>query len=430
MKSRFGMFFVFSLLLVSLVLSGCSSKDSSGNGTEDKRTTVKLWHPLTNEGLTAINAVIEAFEKNHPEIKIDATYVANQGEGQNEKLLAAIAGGNPPDVAYFDRFEIGSWANQGSLEELTEMAEKEGVTKDKFYPFAWDEANYDDKLYGLPITTDARLVYFNIDQFKEVGLDPNDPPKTIAELEEAAEKLTIKKGNKFERVGFIPWYAQGWLYTWGWSFGGDFYDEETKKVTANDPKVVEALQWEVDFAKKYNVEDIAGFTDSQGSAAMDPFITGQISMKVSNPGDVLNIKKYKPDLNFDVFPIPTPSGQDHTTWSGGWSAVMPKGAKNKEAGFEFMKFFASEEGQKIFSELSGAFATIDSVNEEIGYKDDPIFGKFIEMLPVAHHRPVIKEGSLYWNELSDAVEKATRGKGTPQELLDEVTEKVNKELDS
>lgn len=416
-------------IFLMLLLVGCGNNETSGDD-EEGVTTITFWHRLTNEGLNGLNKVIEEFEKKHPHIKVEATFVANQGEGQNEKLLAAVVGGNPPDVAYFDRFEIGSWASQGSLEDITEMVEEAGIDMNKYYEFAVNEATYEGKLYGLPLTTDSRMVYFNVDHFIEVGLDPENPPKTIAELEEANEKLTIKEGRRFERIGFIPWYAQGWLYTWGWAFGGDFYDPETGKVTANHPKIVEALEWEVEFAKKYNVEDITGFTDSHGSQAMDPFITGQISMKVSNPGDVKNIEKYKPDLNYDVFPIPTPTGTNHVTWSGGWSLIIPKGAKNKEAAFEFMKFFASEEGLKIYCEISGAFAAIDSVNEEIGYKDDPILSKFVDMLPHAYHRPVIKEGSLLWNELANAVENAIHGKGEPKELLDQVTEKVNKALES
>lgn len=419
--------FIFGILLISVFLAGCSSDNANQKNSD--QIIVKFWHSHTNKGLDAVNAVIARFEELNPDIKIESTYVANQGEGQNEKLLAAIAGNNPPDVAYFDRFEIGSWAHQGSLEDLTEMVESSNIDKAKYYPFAWDEATYEGRIYGLPITTDSRLVYFNKDHFEEVGLDPNNPPKTIAELEEAAEKLMIKDGRRFERVGFIPWYAQGWLYTWGWSFGGEFYDPDTKKVTANDPKIVEALEWEVEFAKKYNVEDIASFTDSQGSEAMDPFLTGQISMKVSGPWEIPNIKKFKPDLNYGVFPVPTPTGTNHTTWSGGWSVVMPKGAQNKEAAFKFMEFFASEEGQKIFSEIIGDFSVIDSVNEELGYKDDPITAEFINILPSSRHRPVIKEGSLLWNELAAAVENAIRENGTPKELLDKVTEKVNKTLE-
>lgn len=414
-----------------MFLAGCSSNEKAAGSktSKDGITTVKFWHPHTNVGLEGVEAVIKAFEEANPTIKIDATYVANQGEGQNEKLLAAVAGGNPPDVAYFDRFEIGSWAQQGSLEDLTELAESNGITKDQYYSFAWDEASYEGKLFGLPTTTDSRLIYFNVDQFKEAGLDPDNPPTTIAELEDAAKKLTIKDGKKFKQIGFIPWYSQGWLYSWGWSFGGDFYDPETKQVTANHPKNVEALQWLADYAEEYNIENIAAFTDSQGGGAMDPFLTGQLSMQVSGPWVVQNIEKFKPDLNYGVFPIPTPTGTDHTTWSGGWSVVMPKGAKNKEAGFEFMKFFGGAEGQKIFSEIVGDLSAIDSVNEEIGYKEDPILKHFVAILPNSHHRPVMKEGSLYWNELASAVESATRGKGTPQEILDKVTEKMNKALE-
>ncbi|MCM3720053.1 ABC transporter substrate-binding protein [Fictibacillus phosphorivorans] len=426
-KRRVGLLAFVFVLTFSMLLAGCSSDSSSSKGNGDQ-TTVTFWHPMTDVTGEAVEEVIKAFEKKNPDIKINAVYTANQGEGQNEKLLTAVSGGNPPDVAYFDRFEIGSWAAQGSLEDLSKLAEESGVTKDTYYPFAWEEASYEGKLYGMPTTTDSRLVYYNKDHFKEVGLDPENPPKDIAGLEEAAEKLTIKKGKKFKRIGFIPWYGQGWLYGWGWAFGGDFYDPETKTATANDPKVVESLEWIADFAKKYNVEDIAGFTDSQGSGAMDPFLSGQLSMKVSGPWEVSAIKKFKPDLNYGVFPMPTPTGENHTTWSGGWSVVMPKGAKNKEAAWEFMKFFSGEEGQKIFSGIARDFSVIDSVNEELGYKNDPILKEFVEILPNSHHRPVMTQGSLYWNELASAVENATRGNGTPKKLLDKVNDKVNKEL--
>ncbi|MGM0879019.1 MAG: ABC transporter substrate-binding protein [Bacillota bacterium] len=428
-KKRIGLLAIVFVLTISLLLAGCSSNSSTSEETKGDQTTVTFWHSQTDTTGEAVEGVIKAFEEKNPDIKINAVYTANQGEGQNEKLLTAVSGGNPPDVAYFDRFEIGSWAAQGSLEDLTDLAEESGVTKETYYPFAWEEASYEGKLYGMPTSTDSRLVYFNKDHFEEAGLDPENPPKTIAELEAASEKLTKKDGSRFERIGFIPWFGQGWLYGWGWAFGGEFYNPETKTVTANDPKVIEALQWMTDFAKKYNVEDIAGFTDSQGTgAATDPFLTGQLSMKVSGPWEVSAIKKFSPDLNYGVFPMPTPTGENHTTWSGGWSVVIPKGAKNKDAAWEFLKFFSGEEGQKIFSGIARDFSVIDSVNEELGYKDDPILKEFVEILPSSHHRPVMTQGSLYWNELASAVENATRENGTPEELLNKVTDKVNKEL--
>lgn len=428
--------FLAAFMIVTLVLAGCSNSQQTDGSTDTPgkttvtpgKTTVTFWHAMTDITAEAVEAVIADFEEKHPDINIEPTYIANQGEGQNEKLLAAIAGGNPPDVAYFDRFEVGAWAAQGSLEELTALAEADGINEDMYYPFAWNEASYQGKLYAIPTTTDSRLVYYNIDHFKEADLDISNPPSTITELEAVAEKLTKKDGKRFEQIGFIPWFGQGWLYGWGWAFGGDFYDPETNQATANDPKNVEALQWIADYAKKYNIEDIAGFTDSQGSGAMDPFLSGQLSMKVSGPWEVSAIEKFMPDLNYGVFPMPTPTGAGHTTWSGGWSVIIPKGAKNKEAAWEFLKYFGSADGQKIFSKISKDFSVIDSVNEELGFKEDPILKQFVDILPVSHNRPVMTQGSLYWNELADAVENATHGNGTPQEILDQVTQKVNNEL--
>ncbi|SDT37687.1 carbohydrate ABC transporter substrate-binding protein, CUT1 family [Paenibacillaceae bacterium GAS479] len=433
MKKRTFLSVIFTLIL-SVVLASCSSNEttdpSSSTGNADKsgdKVTITVWHAMTDLTAEAMDAVVKAFEAKNSNIKIDSVYIAQQGEGKNEKLLAAIAGGNAPDVAYFDRFEVATWAAQGSLTDVTSYAASSGISADKFYPFAWEEVNFEGKLYAMPTTTDARLVFYNKDHFTAAGLDPENPPKTIQQLEEAAEKLTIKDGKRFKQIGFIPWYGQGWFYSWGWSFGGEFMDA-AGKVTANDPKNVEALTWIANYAKKYNIEDIASFTDSQGTTTMDPFFTGQLSMQVSGPWTVSQAEKFNPDMNYGVFSIPTPTGGNHTTWSGGWATVMPKGSKNPEAAWEFMKFFSSEEGQEIFSKISGDFAVIDIVNEKLGYKEHPVFKKFIEVLPVSNARPVMTQGSLYWNELANAVDLATRGED-PKKLLDKVNENVSKALE-
>ncbi|BFH64434.1 ABC transporter substrate-binding protein [Paenibacillus azoreducens] len=424
-KSKRHVFSMLVLLTVLLIVTACSN--SAGSGDKPGVTTVTMWHGLTSIDLENMNKVVTAFEEKNPTIKMNLVYTESS-EGSDQKLLTAVAGGNPPDVALFDRFKVGTWAAQGSLTDLSSMAETSGIRREMYYPFAWDESSYNGKLYAIPMDTDARLLFYNKDHFKEVGLDPEKPPRTIAELEAAAEKLTIKEGKRFKRIGFIPWYSQGWLYTWGWAFGGEFQDAATGKITANNPKIVEALQWMTDFGKKYDVEDIAGFTSAAGSEEMDPFISGQISMKVSGNFTVPGIKKFNPNLNYGVAPIPTPTGTNFTTWSGGGSAIIPKGAKNVDAAWKFLEFLGKEEGQALVNANSG-FSVIDSVNTQFGYKDDPIMKEFVNILPHSHNRPVIPEGQLLWNELASATEKATRGNGTPKENLDRVTETVNKALE-
>ena len=52
----------------------------------------------------------------------------------------------------------------------------------------------DGELYGVPFHNSTPLLYYNVEHFKEAGLDPSKPPRTWAELADAAKKLT--KGER------------------------------------------------------------------------------------------------------------------------------------------------------------------------------------------------------------------------------------------
>ena len=66
-------------------------------------------------------------------------------------------------------------------------------------------------------------MFYNKSMMQEAGLDPDKPPTTIAELDAMAEKMFKKNSNgTYDQVGIIPWMAQGFLYTHGWNFGGQW----------------------------------------------------------------------------------------------------------------------------------------------------------------------------------------------------------------
>jgi multiple sugar transport system substrate-binding protein len=343
--------------------------------------------------------------------------------GGGQKLLTAIVGGQPPDVVFFDRFQIASWADQEVLTDLTNHVKDSGMNTDLFYKAAWNEVVYEERIYGIPVTTDARVLFYNKDHFSEAGLDPNHPPATIAELEEFAAKLMLKEGQRYKRLGFVPWLGQGSFYTWGWAFGGDFYDSRTKQVTANEPKLVAAMKWLQDYSEQYADQKINALT---GSEAVDPFLTGQVSMEIGNNLLVANLKANNPALHYGIAPIPTPDGKEATTWSGGYSVVIPKGAEHPDEAWELIQYFAGDEAQERIGKAY--LSAIPEVNERI-FKNDPMNMEIMSLLDNAHWRPVIPQGQLLWNELAHAVDLAINGKDTPERLLNEVTARVNAALD-
>lgn len=433
-------------LIFLTALAGCTGGGSSGTppgsapadpGTSappggqpaaGEKTEITFWHNWqTGPSGESIKQSVAEFNRTHPHIVVKPVYVAaDGGDSVTSKLLTAVAGGNPPEVMLASRYGVAEYMN--AVTPLNELAAKDGITSDQFYKWAWDEASYEGTLLGLPYDGTARALYYNKDHFKEAGLDPDNPPRTIAELEEAAAKLTVKEGNRYTRFGLIPWYGEGWLYTWGWAFGGDFLDTQTGRVTANDPKIVEALEWMAAFGAKYGIQDVSSFTSSAGSNATNPFITGQLSMMVSGNWMLSQFQEYNPNLNYGITYIPTPSGDNFTTFVGGRVMIIPKGVKKMEAAWEFVKWMcATEEGQS-FKKITGEFAAMPSVDQKM-YSDDRRQDKFLEVLPNGKNRPVILAGNMMWDDLAKAPDLVMNGRGSAKQVLDDITNKINAEID-
>jgi len=433
------------LLAALLAVAGCSGGqpaattsegggDSGGSGGGSSETvTIDFWFPWAGDFQKDFKKyVVDEFEKKHPNIKVKMTFVETTGQTQaSDKLLTAIAGGNPPDVALFDRFLIGSWADKGSLEDLTALVDMAGIQPSDYYEGLWKEVVYKDKVYGLPWNTDTRALYYNKDLMRAAGLDPEKPPTTMQELDQMAEAIFKKDGNgKYDTVGFIPWMNQGFFYTQAWNWGGK-WEDENGNLTPNDPQNVKALEWMAGYAKKYDIANLTSFSDAMGQTGMNPFWTGKVGFVMDGNWILNDLAKYEIPFEWGVTHMPPGDGHEPATWAGGWSYVIPKGAKNIEAAFEFVKFVAHKEGTLLWSKRENAgydITAMPAVNEELKLDEVPNLNIFIEAMPKAYTRPVTPVGSFLWNETFRVQDLAIHGKGDPQQLLDEVKQNVDKEL--
>ncbi|MCL4544418.1 MAG: ABC transporter substrate-binding protein [Chloroflexi bacterium] len=394
---------------------------AKGAGTKP----ILLWHDYTQQYYSAFVVLLDDFAARYPEYKVTAEYVPiSSGSQENEKLITAIAGGDPPDVAQFDRFIVVSFAFRGALNDLSSMAAKAKITQDQYLPFAWAEATLDGKLYALPIDTADMAFYYNKTLLDQAKIKP---PTTPEELDAAAAKLSVKSSTGYKRLGFIPTQDQGWLYSWGWAWGGHFYDKQTKHVTANDPKIVDALTWMTGYAKKYGEEEMVSFQSAFGQGAQSPFIAGLVAMDAIGSYEISEIERYAPHLDYGVEPFPHPTNVPPTAWAGGLFLDPSKGAKHVTDGFTLASFLTSDAELAKFCKAETKFPT------KVKPLQDPFFhqGKykvFAQLLPVAHNRPPIPEGNMLWNDLATATSNAMYGRVTPKAALDQVTERVNAQL--
>jgi multiple sugar transport system substrate-binding protein len=180
--------------------------------------------------------------------------------------------------------------------------------------------------------------------FREAGLDPAKPPKTLDELDQYAEKLTKIKDGKVERYGFIPWVDNGGdPFTWSWMFGANLLDK-TNKLNLTSDQMVNSFKWMNSYAKKYNPEKIKSFVSGFGGMFTPdhPFMTGKVAMTITGNWFTHALAVYAPNVEYMVAPIPVPAGgRVNGTLLNTNVFIIPKGAKHPELAAKFFKFIIS-----------------------------------------------------------------------------------------
>ena len=276
---------------------------------------------------------IDAFKSAYPSINL--TLVP---QFDDQKLLTAFASKQLPDVIWMDRAAISSWAARGVLQPIDDLVSQAGIDTSKYYPAALDESKFDGKLYGLPGFIDVRALYVNLDALKAIGQDPAQlDTGNWDQLTELAAKLVKKNGNSIQQWGLDNKLQAGWIYLWGLANGGSFISQDGKTVTFNDPKIVEALDWGVnDYAAQGGFDAYSAVASTwQGD---EQFARAQVALTHYENWMLGIIARVAPKLNFTVMPMKKRNDGGMVSFSGGPAWVIPNGAPNVDAAWQFVRF--------------------------------------------------------------------------------------------
>lgn len=385
-------------------------------------TNITIWYPWgPPDGQEIVNRANE-FNRSQNEIKVNPVLVSGSGiQGTTQgKFLTAVTSGQVPDaVLYWGQDVIPGLQKVGALLPLDQYFAPAGLRPSAFNPTALNAMKVGGKVYGIPQMSSDLMLYYNKDMFQAAGLKP---PKTLAELDAAAEKLTVRKGNEITRAGFIPWLQQGNPMPWTSIFGGQLVDT-TGKTNLLNSGTLKALQWQEGYAKKYGVANLTRFISSIGStansSASDPFLLEKVAMEVNGQWHGNYLKRYKPDLNYGVVPIPYPvGGTPNATWITSNAWLIPKGAKNPQAAMKFIAYMSSpaisgKHADAVFnlSPVVGASKFQKSLNEPVMQLANRLFqGKTLTS-------PVTPQILQIQTELNTAFESVQQGTKSPQDAL-------------
>lgn len=340
------------------------------------------------------------------------------------KNIAQIAAGNPCDIMANSLEEVKFRASEGQVESLDDYVTDD--VKSSFYDQYLEDCTGDDgSLYAMPYSVDTRVIYYNKAQFEEAGVNAEDI-KTWDDLEEAARKLDKKDGDNWERVGFMPLLGNGGIDTWiiNANSGEGWYDPETLDVKVDTDTNKEVMKWIREWIDYYGQKEFDTLSAAFASGMTDPFASGTMSMLIQTSAYTSSLKQNAPDLDYGVIQMPEfKEGTGHVVNGGGFVLEIPKGAKNPEGAYEFIKYATSKDTQEFLAEKIGDFSARNDFDDTSAFFQNPINQELAKCLeetvcvvtPNAVKgyqdiiNPLIEEGTLGIVDTDTALANAQQG---------------------
>lgn len=368
--------------------------------------------------------LIAAFEKKHPEVKIESVEHSVPGyEALAQKILLSFASGSPADVGQTGYTLVRTMVESGKAIALDETLKGDAsFDRNALYKSMMDLGTVDGKLYMLPLGTSTPIMYYNVDAFKKAGLDPQKPPKTWVELKTAARKL---KEAGYEGV------LWGWSITGNWIFqtmlenlGGRIASPDAKSVDFAGPEGEKALS----YIRELVEEGLMPVTKD----LVATFTSGKLGILIESTFQRVAIPQ-KSSFEVRLAPIPTPNGDTPKVVAGGNGVMMhTQDKKLQKETLKFMKYIVTEEAGFIVAENSGylpaARGAVATLRKK--YPDDRNYSIVLDQ--IERVTPWFSWPGKYGTEiqkiLMDMQESVFLGKISPRDGLNQAAEKIKKLL--
>jgi multiple sugar transport system substrate-binding protein len=409
------------------------------------------------------DAMAAEYMEQNPHVTVNISEGGDMVFG-DQKFMTAVAAGKGPDVSIQNRHTFMQFSAKGLYMDITPYMDDEGIAITDFAPVQMEETMWDGKVYGIPWYTDVRPLYWNRKHFEEAGLDPDTPPTDWAELESFAEKLNVEDGSgNLDRIGFVPYLVGNtWMWLYGFLNKAPSISADKRTILCDDPRWADALEWMVGFYDKYigSFEIAQGFSQAVSASGLgDPFAAEKVSMVGHVDGAIGSFVR-NPDLEWDVAPMPIPPGGEKSTWSCGWSFVLPPSAKYPDVAWDLVRWWTGLEGWEAqaraeVADIKMAWEREKIEGEALYWPQDPVYlpaqkmleEKYISQLPdVMQKAWGISMDALdnwthgcgtemgvaaleYWVEMDNATRSALSHKMSPAEAMEQCQQKVQEATD-
>jgi multiple sugar transport system substrate-binding protein len=345
-----------------------------------------------------------------------------------QNLQAALAAGDPPDVAQIGYLYTDYVAANFPFVPITELAERFGGESHlaRFPDNILELGRVGGVMMGMPYSLSNIIMYYNKDLMAEAGLDPETPPETWEEWREVAQAVRETTGK--------PMYLQILDDNWSTealiaSNGGELLTCEGGYYRAgfSSPEAIEAVQMWADMVREGLMLNALW---NQGEQA---FLAGETLTFGTTIAKRAALQESAPfELGGTRFPR---FGDRPTRLPGGGNVltVFAQDEARQEATWAFIEFLTSEQGFTTWTMGTGYVPLLAEIT------DDPEYlGAFVADNPIQQIAVEQLDNTISWTSfpgadglaanqaLFAALQRALGGQASVEEALGSAAQEVDR----
>jgi len=387
----------------ALALAACGSSGSSGGSSG--ATTLKL--VVADYGTGPSNAsakywdgIVTAFEKAHPDIKVNVTSIPWTNFDQQVQTM--IQNKQYPDITEGDYFS--NYAKDGLLYSASDVLSK----PDNLLPAFKEQGTYNGTQYGMPFTTSSRTLFYNKKMFTQAGISA--APQTWADVQADAAKIT-----KLGKVGFgLPLgaeEAQAESLLWMLGDGGGYQTDG--KYSINSAPNVAAFTFLKGLVAAGDTEPNPGTVNR--TDLWKEFAEGKVGMINGSPAliPIIQAGGVLQASDWTSVPIAGKTGPLTTTLGvcDNVAAFKPNGHQAQIK--EFLDFAYQDKYQLAFDKEYDLLPATTTASKALA--SDPVFAPFLTALPNSVQYP----SDTAWANVKTKIQQTigTAVTGTPSTEL-------------
>jgi len=320
--------------LIFFVVRTLINRNSSSSSTSEETITLTYWGLW--ESPTVMQTVIDAYEKQHPNIAIN--YQMQSSQDYQQRLQTALQSKNSPDIVRLHTTWFPLLINDLLPAPANTVSSTE--LENNFYPVVSSTLDLSGQVYGVPFALDGLALYLNTDLYQQSNLQV---PQNWDDLLNNALALTVKD----EQTGSITQAGVALGTTSNVAHWSDIVTLMLLQSNINlfdidSNYTQETLEYYVSFAKSSN----RVWDDTQPDSII-AFANQKVAMIFAPSWRASEIQALNPDLDFDIVPVPQLPDSPSINWASIWFEAVPQNSSHPQEAWKFLTYLASAEAQQF-----------------------------------------------------------------------------------